>query len=49
MKLITPYRAVKVPHEPAASSGDWARLGWRVAVTPTAGPFYWGAGSIRRS
>jgi demethylmenaquinone methyltransferase/2-methoxy-6-polyprenyl-1,4-benzoquinol methylase len=39
------YRAVKVPHEPAQLEQRLARLGWRIAVTPTSGPFFWGAGS----
>jgi demethylmenaquinone methyltransferase/2-methoxy-6-polyprenyl-1,4-benzoquinol methylase len=41
----TAYRAVKVPHEPKQLEKRLARLGWRVTVTPTSGPFYWGAGS----
>ena len=40
----TPYRAVKVPHEPEQLEKRLARLGWRVTVTPTSGPFFWGAG-----
>ena len=38
------YRAVKVPHEAPDLEARLARLGWRIAVTQTAGPFYWGAG-----
>jgi SAM-dependent methyltransferase len=38
------FRAVKVPHEPAALQARLAALGWEIAVHPTAGPFYWGAG-----
>ena len=41
----TPYRLVKVPHRPADLERRLRQLGWRIKVTPTAGPFYWGAGS----
>jgi SAM-dependent methyltransferase len=41
----TAYRAVKVPHEPKQLERRLARLGWRVTVSPTSGPFFWGAGS----
>src|SRR5687768_9985012 len=41
----TAFRAIKVPHRPAELERRLAGLGWRVRVTPTAGPFYWGAGS----
>jgi trans-aconitate methyltransferase len=40
----TPHRAVKVPHEPAELEQRLASLGWRISVTRTSGPFYWGAG-----
>jgi demethylmenaquinone methyltransferase/2-methoxy-6-polyprenyl-1,4-benzoquinol methylase len=40
----TAYRAVKVPHEPRLLEERLARLGWRITVTRTAGPFFWGAG-----
>jgi trans-aconitate methyltransferase len=40
----TAYRAVKVPHEPKQLEKRLARLGWRITVTPTSGPFFWGAG-----
>ncbi|MEA2273736.1 MAG: hypothetical protein QOI98_2444 [Solirubrobacteraceae bacterium] len=40
----TVHRAVKVPHTPQDLEGRLARLGWRIAVTPTAGPFFWGEG-----
>jgi SAM-dependent methyltransferase len=40
----TAHRAVKVPHEPQALERRLARLGWRITVTPTSGPFFWGAG-----
>jgi SAM-dependent methyltransferase len=41
----TAYRIVKVPHEPADLERQLRGLGWDITVTPTAGPFYWGAGS----
>ena len=41
----TPHRAVKVPHDPADLEQRLAELGWRITVTQTSGPFYWGAGS----
>jgi 2-polyprenyl-3-methyl-5-hydroxy-6-metoxy-1,4-benzoquinol methylase len=41
----TRHRAVKVPHDPADLERRLARLGWRIAVTQTSGPFFWGAGS----
>lgn len=41
----TAYRAVKVPHEPKQLEERLARLGWRITVTPTSGPFFWGAGA----
>ena len=41
----TPYRIVKVPHQPAELEKRLHRLGWNIKVTATAGPFYWGAGS----
>lgn len=41
----TGYRAVKVPHPPAELEQRLARTGWRISVTTTSGPFYWGAGS----
>src|SRR4051794_32303998 len=40
----TPHRAVKVPHEAGALQRELSGLGWDVAVHPTRGPFYWGAG-----
>ena len=40
----TAYRLVKVPHQPADLERQLRELGWRIKVTPTAGPFYWGAG-----
>jgi SAM-dependent methyltransferase len=41
----TAYRIVKVPHEPADLETQLRELGWDITVTPTAGPFYWGAGT----
>jgi demethylmenaquinone methyltransferase/2-methoxy-6-polyprenyl-1,4-benzoquinol methylase len=41
----TAYRAVKVPHQPAELEQRLARTGWRIRVTSTPGPFFWGAGS----
>jgi len=43
----TAYRLVKMPHGPADLESQLRQLGWDIKVTPTAGPFYWGAG--RRS
>lgn len=40
----TAHRIVKVPYEPADLERRPARLGWRVAVRPTSGPFFWGSG-----
>jgi len=41
----TSYRLVKVPHQPGSLQDQLRRAGWHITVTPTAGPFYWGAGS----
>lgn len=40
----TTHRIVKVPHHPQELQDRLAELGWRITVTPTSGPFYWGAG-----
>jgi hypothetical protein len=40
----TAYRAVKVPHKPAELEERLARTGWRIRVTSTSGPFFWGTG-----
>jgi demethylmenaquinone methyltransferase/2-methoxy-6-polyprenyl-1,4-benzoquinol methylase len=40
----TAHRAVKVPHTAADLQVRLAGIGWRIAVTQTAGPFFWGAG-----
>src|SRR5215204_816714 len=41
----TSYRAVKVPYEPKRLEERLEGLGWRVTVTPTSGPFFWGVGT----
>ena len=41
----TPYRLVKVPHQPAELEERLRRIGWDITVTTAAGPVYWGAGS----
>jgi SAM-dependent methyltransferase len=41
----TAYRIVKVPYEPADLERQLRELGWDITVTPTAGPFFWGAGN----
>jgi hypothetical protein len=41
----TAYRIVKVQHEPADLERRLRELGWDITVTPTAGPFFWGAGN----
>ena len=41
----TAYRIVKVAHEPAELERQLRALGWDITVTPTAGPFFWGAGN----
>jgi SAM-dependent methyltransferase len=40
----TTHRAVKVPHNPADLERRLAKIGWRVRVASTTGPFFWGAG-----
>jgi SAM-dependent methyltransferase len=40
----TAYRIVKVPHRPADLERRLERIGWRIKVHPTPGPFFWGAG-----
>jgi SAM-dependent methyltransferase len=39
------YRIVKVPYEPADLERRLRGLGWDITVTPTTGPFFWGAGT----
>jgi SAM-dependent methyltransferase len=41
----TSYRLVKVPYQPARLQDQLRRIGWQITVIPTAGLFYWGAGS----
>jgi demethylmenaquinone methyltransferase/2-methoxy-6-polyprenyl-1,4-benzoquinol methylase len=41
----TAHRLVKVPWQPADLERRLRQLGWDIKVTPTAGPFYWGAGT----
>jgi SAM-dependent methyltransferase len=41
----TPHRLIKVPHQPGELQSRLADLGWRITVTQTSGPFYWGAGA----
>jgi 2-polyprenyl-3-methyl-5-hydroxy-6-metoxy-1,4-benzoquinol methylase len=41
----TAYQIVKIPHQPAELEERLGRLGWRITITPTSGPFFWGAGS----
>jgi demethylmenaquinone methyltransferase/2-methoxy-6-polyprenyl-1,4-benzoquinol methylase len=43
----TAYRAVKVPYTTSQLEALLSRLGWRVTVTATSGPFYWGSGRLR--
>ncbi|MGH3097726.1 MAG: class I SAM-dependent methyltransferase [Streptosporangiales bacterium] len=47
LKDGTSHRLVKVPYRPADLERRLARMGWDIAVTPTAGPFFWGAGTRR--
>ena len=42
----TAYRVVKVPHQTNELEERLRRLGWSITVTPTAEPFFWGAGSL---
>jgi SAM-dependent methyltransferase len=41
----TSFQVLKIPYEPAALEARLSQLGWRIAVTPTSGPFYWGTGT----
>ena len=41
------YRAVKVALTPSGLEARLSRLGWRITVTPTSGPFFWGSGTQR--
>jgi SAM-dependent methyltransferase len=40
------HRIVKVPHAPEQLERRLAALGWRIRVTSTSGPFYWGEGAL---
>jgi trans-aconitate methyltransferase len=42
----TAFRAVKVPHTAAGLKERLSALGWTIEVNPTAGPFFWGSGSL---
>jgi SAM-dependent methyltransferase len=41
----TAHRLVKVPLDPADLERQLDDLGWRIKVTSTSGPFYWGEGT----
>ena len=41
----TAYRAVKVPLAAGELEERLSRLGWRITVTPTSGPFFSGFGT----
>jgi SAM-dependent methyltransferase len=41
----TAYRIVKVPLRPADLERQLERIGWRIKVRSTSGPFFWGTGS----
>jgi trans-aconitate methyltransferase len=40
----TPFRVIKIPYEPAELEARLRALGWKIRVTGTSGPFYWGTG-----
>jgi SAM-dependent methyltransferase len=42
----TAYRIVKVPHQAEDLERRLRLLGWNIDVTATAGPFYWGQGTL---
>ncbi|MCZ7423756.1 class I SAM-dependent methyltransferase [Verrucosispora sp. WMMA2121] len=44
----TAYRIVKVPYQPEDLEQQLDRMGWRIKVRSTSGPFYWGAGNHAR-
>jgi demethylmenaquinone methyltransferase/2-methoxy-6-polyprenyl-1,4-benzoquinol methylase len=44
----TAYRIVKVPHQPVDLERQLDRIGWRIKVHSTSGPFFWGAGGHNR-
>lgn len=39
------FRVLKVPHTPVELERRLERAGWNITVTPTRGPFFWGAGT----
>jgi demethylmenaquinone methyltransferase/2-methoxy-6-polyprenyl-1,4-benzoquinol methylase len=41
----TAYQIVKVPHQPTDLERQLKRIGWRIKVHSTSGPFFWGAGT----
>jgi hypothetical protein len=41
------YLAVKVALTPSGLEARLSGLGWRITVTPTSGPFFWGSGTQR--
>jgi len=41
----TAYRIVKVAHRPVDLERQLERIGWRIKVHSTSGPFFWGTGS----
>ncbi|WP_327581253.1 methyltransferase domain-containing protein [Nonomuraea sp. NBC_00507] len=41
----TAYRIVKVPQQPPDLERQLERIGWRIKIHSTSGPFYWGAGN----
>ena len=45
----TAYRAVKVAYRPGDLEDRLRRLGWRITVTATSGPCYWGQGTLDHS
>jgi SAM-dependent methyltransferase len=44
----TAHRIVKIPYQPDDLEQQLDRMGWRIKVHPTSGPFYWGAGTSAR-
>lgn len=40
----TTHRIVKIPYRPAELERRLERIGWRIKVHSTSGPFFWGAG-----
>jgi demethylmenaquinone methyltransferase/2-methoxy-6-polyprenyl-1,4-benzoquinol methylase len=44
----SPFRIIKVPFRADQLERRLRAMGWDITVTPTAGPFYWGAGTLNR-